>query len=126
MARNEFAKKTQRAALLRSGGACEADGDIYGLGHGVRCGADMTRTGAEFDHINPDANSKDNSLENCAAVCPKCHLWKTVHRDRPLIAKTNHQQDKARGIKPRGHRPMAGSRDSKFKRKMNGQVERRP
>lgn len=99
MSRKEFTKKTQRAAWDRSGGACEADGAVYGLPSGVRCGTDMTRAGVRYDHIDPDANSKDNDLDNCCACCPKCHAWKTENRDAPLIAKTNHQQDKARSIK---------------------------
>lgn len=111
MPRREFTAKTKREAWERSGGACEAEGDAYGLGHGVRCGADLTRAGVEYDHEDPDANSKDNSLENCVCACRKCHLWKTVHRDRPLIAKTNHQQDKQRNIRKPGHRPFPKRRD---------------
>ena len=124
MSRNEFTAKTQRAAWDRSGGACEAEGDAYGLGHGVRCGRDL-RQGVEYDHVDPDKNSRDNSLANCAAVCPQCHRWKTSNRDAPLIAKTNHQQDKVRGVKKRSRSPMPGSRDSKFKRRMDGTVVRR-
>lgn len=122
MARREFTKKTQRQAWNRSGGACEGEGKLYGLGSGIRCGADMTRTGVRYDHIDPDANSKDNSLENCCACCPKCHDFKTRKRDVPMIAKTVRQQDRNHGIhKPRS-RPMPGSRASRFKRKMNGEV----
>lgn len=124
MSRKEFTKKTQRAAWTRSGERCEATGDIYGLPAGQRCGADLTRTGVHYDHIDPDANSKDNSLDNCCACCPSCHGWKTSNRDRPLIAKTNHQQDKVRGIKkPKGRgfpKPPVG-----FKRNWStGRMER--
>jgi hypothetical protein len=126
MARKEFTQKTKRQAWERSGGACEADGDAYGLGHGVRCGADMTVRGVNYDHIDPDANSKDASIENCCACCPRCHNWKTRNRDAPLIAKTDSQANMAAKIKPKWHRPMPGSRKSGFRRRMNGQVERRP
>jgi 5-methylcytosine-specific restriction endonuclease McrA len=98
MSRKEFSNPTMRAAYDRSGGVCEATGDIYGLPEGQRCATPLT-LGVEYDHIDPDANSKDNSLENCCAACPKCHRWKTSNRDAPLIAKTNHQQDMARNIK---------------------------
>jgi hypothetical protein len=125
MSRNEFTNKTKNAAWDRSGGACEADGEAYGMPSGVRCGADMTRVGVRYDHIDPDVNSKDNSLENCCACCPKCHAWKTANRDAPLIAKTRHQRNGARSIKRRKGAPMAGSRDSKFKRHMDGTVSRR-
>lgn len=106
MARKEFAKKTKREAYARSNGRCEAEGDAYGHDAGVRCNAILARSGVHYDHVDPDANSKDNSLENCCACCPRCHDWKTSHRDRPLIAKTNHQADMARGIekKPGGRK----------------------
>lgn len=97
MVRREFTTKTKRKAWERSGERCEATGDAYGLPEGVRCNADLN-LGVEYDHEDPDANSKDNSLENCVCACPKCHHWKTNNRDKPLIAKTNHQHDMRRGI----------------------------
>lgn len=98
MARKEFTKKTMREALARSGKRCEAVGAMYGLETGCRCNADLSK-GVEFDHIVLDANSKDNSLENCAAVCIKCHRWKTANHDIPMAAHTVRMQDKANGIK---------------------------
>ncbi len=96
-----FTKVVKRAALRRSGGKCEAIGGMYGLALG-RCDASLAY-GVEFDHIVLHANSKDNSLENCAAVCIKCHKWKTARHDIPVAAKTVRQSDKASGIdKPRG------------------------
>jgi len=99
MARKEFTSKTKEAAWERSGGACEAEGKTYGLMAGVRCGEDLEVKGVEYDHINPDANSKDNSLENCCACCVTCHQHKTSNRDAALLAKTRHQRRSARGIK---------------------------
>lgn len=112
MSRKEFTKATKRAAWARSGERCEAEGDLYGWQPGQRCGADLNRTGVEYDHIDLDANSKDNSLANCAAVCPSCHRFKTTTHDTPKAAKTLRQQDRDRGIK-RGtgrafRRPPAG------------------
>jgi len=89
--RREFSTKTRKQALQRSGKRCEASGPIYGLPTGMRCTADLS-LGVEYDHFILDANSKDNSLENCRAVCPKCHLWKTANRDTPMAAKTVRQQ----------------------------------
>ncbi len=86
---------------------------MYGLDPGRRCTADLGY-GVEFDHVVLHANSKDNSLENCAAVCLPCHRFKTRHHDTPLAAKTLRQQDKARGIK----KPSAWQ--SRWKRKING------
>jgi hypothetical protein len=95
--RNEFTKATKRLALARSEGRCEAVGAWYNLEPGCRCNATLS-AGVEFDHIDLDANSHDNSLENCAAVCVPCHKFKTAKIDTPKAAKTLRQQDKARGI----------------------------
>ncbi len=101
--RNEFAKATQREAIKRADGKCEAIGAIYGLPANQRCEALLRYYGVRFDHIDPDANSKDNSLENCCACCPRCHDWKTAKRDIPMIAKTVRQQDKNNGVTGRKH-----------------------
>ena len=97
MTRRNFDKPTKRAALKRSGGKCEAIGEWYGWPKDHRCNADLGY-GVEFDHIDLDANSKDNSLENCAAVCLRCHDHKTYKHDIPKAAKTVRQQDKGLGI----------------------------
>ena len=89
--RREFGTTTRKDALKRSGYVCEAVGDWYGLPSGERCTANLG-DGVEYDHLILDANSKDNSLENCRAVCPNCHRWKTTHRDTPTAAKTVRQQ----------------------------------
>lgn len=98
MSRNEFTKPTKRAALARSQMRCEAIGTMYGLDAGKRCNADLSK-GVQFDHIILDANSKDNSLENCASVCLPCHRFKTAKHDIPMAAKTVRMQDKDLGIK---------------------------
>lgn len=104
--RRNFTRPTKREALRRSGLLCEAVGAMYGLRAAQRCNAPLSY-GVEFDHVILDANSKDNSLENCAAVCKQCHKYKTRHHDTPLAAKTQRQQDKDRGIdKPRGFRKL--------------------
>ena len=66
-----------------------------------------------------------NSLENCAAVCVKCHAFKTRNHDIPKAAKTVRQQDKARGTKKPQRRPMPGSKASGLEKRMDGSVERR-
>ena len=91
MGRAEFKAATRKEALKRSGKQCEAVGSWYGLPEGQRCTADLS-LGVQYDHLILDANSKDNSLENCRAVCPKCHGWKTQNRDTPIAAKTVRQQ----------------------------------
>lgn len=100
MTRREFTKQTRVAALERAGGTCEATGPWYGLEEGKRCNVWLGH-GVEFDHVDLDFNSKDNSLSNCAAVCIKCHKRKTVKRDIPLAAKTKRQQMKNDGTWPK-------------------------
>lgn len=95
--RLEFSKKTKRQALERSQLRCEASGSLYGLENGVKCGVSLS-SGVEFDHIVLAANGGDNSLENCAAVCIKCHRYKTAKHDTPMAAKTVRMQDKRHGI----------------------------
>lgn len=107
MTRANFTKPVKREALKRSGGLCEATGGWYGLEPGKRCNAPLSY-GVEFDHIILDANSKDNSLDNCAAVCIACHKHKTAKIDVPTAAKTVRQRDKALGI--RGNKQKIPSR----------------
>ena len=121
MPRREFSKEVKRSALRRSGGHCEARGEWYGLEPGKRCNAPLPY-GVQFDHIDLDANSKDNSLENCAAVCVKCHRWKTDNFDIPKNAKTIRQRDKNNGIRKRKGRSFPGGKDSKWKKKLDGTV----
>jgi 5-methylcytosine-specific restriction endonuclease McrA len=115
----EFSKPVKREAVKRAKGSCEAVGEWYGLEPGQRCGASLSH-GLNFDHIILEANSHDNSLENCACVCIPCHRYKTAKRDTPLAAKTARQQDKAVGI--RKSASMQGSRNSRWKKKMDGSV----
>lgn len=94
----EFSKQTKRDALARSGHKCEGSGARYGLPDGQRCNADLAY-GVIYDHDDPEANSKNNSLENCRCICPGCNRFKTDQVDIPAIAKTLRIQDKNNGIR---------------------------
>lgn len=122
MSRAEFSKPVKREALKRSGGKCEALGAWYGLDEGQRCGANLG-FGVEFDHITLAANGGEATLENCCCACISCHRWKTQHHDIVTAAKTVRQRDKNNGIR----RPssMAGSRNSPWKKRMDGTTVRR-
>jgi hypothetical protein len=98
MKRAEFSQKTKKQALARSGMQCEAIGSMYGLPDGKRCESSLS-AGVEFDHVVLDANSKDNSLENCAASCIRCHRWKTTNHDIPMAARTVRMMEKNIGLK---------------------------
>jgi hypothetical protein len=103
--RREFTAKTRKQARARSGMRCEAIGHWYGLPTGQRCNADLKLAGVEYDHFLLDANSKDNSLANCRAVCPKCHRWKTSHIDVPTAAKTKRQELMGAKSRPKARIP---------------------
>lgn len=96
--RKEFDKKTKRAALMRSEGLCEGEGELYGLPAGVRCNRKLAY-GVHFDHVNGDSNGGEPTLENCAATCPQCNMHKAHHHDTPRAAKLKRQSDKHNGIK---------------------------
>lgn len=118
MPRKEFSKATRRQALLRSGMKCEASGAMYGLEPGQRCNADLSY-GVEYDHIVLAANGGEADLANCAAVCIKCHRFKTAKHDVPMAAKTVRMQDKARNIK-RKTQPIKSPGFAKAERKHEG------
>jgi len=107
MARTEFTRATKRQALERSGYRCEATGSRYGFEDGQRCNCDLS-LGVQFDHNIPCELSGGNSLQNCMALCIKCHKWKT-RNDVKQIAKSNRERDKHSGvIRPAGKIRSAG------------------
>jgi 5-methylcytosine-specific restriction endonuclease McrA len=110
MSRREFSKQTKRDAFLRANGKCE----------GENCGARLTLGKFHYDHVIPDGLGGEPSLDNCAVLCMACHSEKTRKRDVPAIAKAKRIEDRQRGI--RKPSTFACSRDSKFKRKINGSV----
>jgi 5-methylcytosine-specific restriction protein A len=120
MSRREFSKDVRRAALARADGYCEATGGYYGLNAGQRCNMPLDR-GVEFDHAIADSIGGEPTLENCVVACTRCHGFKTRHVDTPRAAKTKRQADKDNGIR-HSRQPMPGSRNSKFKRKMSGEI----
>lgn len=113
--RHEFSKKTMREAYERSEGLCEGV-----MPTGERCCANLAHKLHHFDHIIPDAIGGDNSLQNCQVLCKPCHDDKTRKIDIPIIAKAKRNYDKHRGIRKSSRFP--GSRDSKWKKKIDGSV----
>jgi len=85
--RHEFSKAVKQAALRRSGGVCEAEGRVYGLEPETRC-TRLLSYGVQYDHWPLPAHAENsNGLENCMAVCPQCHLFKTRTFDTPAEAR---------------------------------------
>lgn len=77
----------------------------------------------EFDHIVPHAIGGEDGGSNLAPAHRKCHAIKTSS-DITAIAKTKRIAAKHRGAYVSAN-PMPGGRRSKWKKKMDGTVERR-
>jgi 5-methylcytosine-specific restriction endonuclease McrA len=123
MTRREFSRRVKREALARSGGLCEARGIWYGLDPNQRCRYPLNTIGVHFDHVVADAIGGEPTLENCAAICPRCHIIKTANIDTPKAAKTKRQSDKHLGIRSAARRPLPGTKASGIRKRMSGQVE---
>jgi 5-methylcytosine-specific restriction enzyme A len=106
--RTEFSAKTKLLAFHRANGHCE------------RCTAKLFTGNVEYDHDKPDAFGGEATLENCVVLCRACHRVKTSTRDVPAIAKSNRVRKSNAGIRKPSRFP--GSRDSKFKKRMDGTV----
>ena len=122
MTRAEFTSKIRYAAWTRAGGPddprCECG-----------CGQPITKSEpAEYHHIEEAESETDadrraylKSLDNCLCVRRACHKRITRTETMPRIVKSRRQRyGEANISKPR--RPMPGSRDSKWKRKVDGTV----
>lgn len=121
--RLEFSSKTKKAARMRSGGFCEASGPFYNRAFDDRCSKPLLRV--EYDHFIRAADGGDASLENCRAVCPECHSWKTRNVDTPGAAKakrldwkygrTERKRKPRKPIQSKGfgtqHRPLRSNRE---------------
>lgn len=124
--RHKFSKATKKAALLRSAGLCEGVGNVYGLPRGVGCFKSLA-LGVEYDHYPLPAHADaSNTLENCVAVCPVCHRFKTRTFDIPAEAKIKRVVRKHGPIESR-RKPRVTIKSRSFsqtlRKKMNGKVE---
>lgn len=123
MTRRAIPKAIKAAVLLRSAGMCEADG--------------CDNPGRDLEHRIPVALGGENTTENLWLACRECHRAKTSNEDIPRIAKAKRQAgekgQRARRNKAKAagkHRPIQSrgfqtNKDAPFKKKFNGEVERR-
>lgn len=85
------------------------------------CGEQIeTRQSWELEHVTPWALTRDESDDNVKPAHVRCHKEKTFV-DVRAIRKADRIRRKNIGAH-KSSRPMAGSRRSKFKRKMSGEV----
>jgi len=110
MNRHEFSAKTKVSAFERAKGACE-----------LCCTGIKLRPGDIFyDHVIADALGGEATLENCQVLCRSHHDAKTRKDDVPAIAKAKRRQRNHAGIRKPSRFPA--SRDSKWKKKLDGSV----
>lgn len=109
---HEFSSKVRLAAWQRCGGKCE------------KCPTILRPGKFQYDHVIPQEFGGESTLDNCQVLCSACHSEKTFKQDIPAIAKSNRVRAKHLGLK-KSSRPMAGSRNSPWKRKMSGEIVRR-
>jgi 5-methylcytosine-specific restriction endonuclease McrA len=77
----------------------------------------------EADHEVVREHGGSDEPPNVRPLCYQCHRTKSG-KDKSRIAKGQRQSDSVYGVK-RSSKPMAGSRASGWKHKMNGDWERR-
>lgn len=125
--RLEFTARTKREAYARSNGICECHllVDVPGIVRGG-CGTPLTPlTGIYYEHINQAFVHDDNSLGNCAVLTRTCWTIKTRFADLPTVARVKQRIDRNIGIRRTSASPFPGSKRDRYRKKMNGQVERR-
>ena len=120
--RTEFTNSVREAIAARSGGVCETDG----------CGAPAS----EFDHHVPDGLGGEATVDNGRHLCGPCHQEKSKDDIRRMISadrkggRLGQRSRRERAIKrgtykPMPSRPIAGSRNSGWKKPLRGKGERR-
>src|SRR5262249_2890230 len=123
----EFSDKVKDAAIDRSGGICEChlvpQLPTFGIGCGVKLGPGNTF----IEHITPRELSRDDSLNNAAALCKTCWRLKTDHYDLAVIAEAKRERRRHFGIggAGKGANPMRGGRFSDETKGMDGTVRPR-
>lgn len=109
--RLEFSRKTKAKRFAFCNGRCE------------NCSAYLVPGKFQYDHDKEAADGGDNSFENCRVLCDNCHKPKTK-QFVVRIRKADRQRDKNSGAFRRVSR-FPCSRDSRWKKKINGQVVER-
>lgn len=120
--RKEFPASVKKARFA----LCCRSGTKPGVPQCENCGIELNqRTGTIYDHDDADGLGGEPTLENCKVLCFTCSDIKTHTQDNPAMAKADRVARKAHGLHKRKGPPMAGSKASGLKRKMDGSVVRR-
>lgn len=79
----------------------------------------------EVSHPIPLELGGADDESNRAPAHFKCHKIQTAEIDIPAIAKAKRREARHRGFRAPSARPMPGSKNTRLRKKFNGQVERR-
>lgn len=115
--RIEFSMKVKKQAWDRANGFCECG-----------CGRPFgkhPKTVPNYDHVIPAKLGGDATLGNCMCIRFDCHQTKTKEVDMPKIKKVRRSDKQRMGLKPKKRSTINGSKDSGWKRKIDGTVVRR-
>lgn len=80
--------------------------------------------GFDLDHHIPLAIGGEDTEDNLRPLCIPCHRLKT-RGDQGTIAKTRRQANGHVGAKAPSRHPIPGSRNTPYRKRMNGSVELR-
>lgn len=117
--RSEFSKRVKVDRFRHAEGRCE---HVDATGH--RCNKFLMSADIFYDHHIADGIGGEPTFDNCRVLCKTHHDEKTRRHDVPRIAKTKRQAERNAGIR-KPSRPMDGSRNSPWKKKMDGTTEKR-
>lgn len=106
--RTEFDAVTKRRRWQHAGGRCES------------CGVDLKGLTVNYDHHVPLRDGGDSSFENARCLCKHCHNAKTFGPDAEKFKVIRKREKRDAGIKKRSKWPT--SKQSKYKRKMDGTI----
>lgn len=118
MTRYEFTTAAKREADARAGDRCEATGPRYGLPEGVRCNADLTKTGRQRDHYPRgahDPHPDTRTAGNCVVCCPEHNQYAANHTDKAVEAKIKRVRRK-HGLAPDNRKPKPKMRSRSFRK----------
>lgn len=112
--RRHISAKERMEIFTRCGGICHICGEKI----------DGTYDAWDVEHVIPIAMGGEDSGDNLAPAHDKCHRAKT-RQDMGHIAKAKRMQQRASGIRRQSRSPLPGGRQSRWKKKLSGEVVER-
>ena len=100
----------------------DQQGRIWMTCHLNGCRIDPVRDPWRADHIRRWAEGGGDTPDNLLPICVRCDREEKVPKDISEVAKGKRVAAKHYGVKKRSARPMPGSKASRWKRKINGEV----